>query len=671
MLDTHTATVDWGDGSAIENATVIEAFGAGTLGGTHTYADNGVYTVTVTVTDDDGGTSSGTFDVTVNNVAPFVDLSGPTVVNEGSANTWNLGPVVDPGTDTVTQYIIHWGDGNTDTFTAAEIAGMGNAIGHTYADGPNSYTIAVDLVDEDGTFSSVDTLNVTVNNVPPFVELAGPTTVDEGSLNNWNLGPVVDPGTDTVTQYVIHWGDGNTDTFTAVQIASMSGAVGHTYADGPNNYTITVDLVDEDGTHLAVDTLAVAVNNVPPVVDLTGPTVVNEGAPNNWLLGSVVDPGTDTVSQYVIHWGDGNTDTFTAAQIAGMGNLVGHTYADGPNSYTISVDLVDEDGTYLSVDTLDVTVNNVAPFVDLTGPTSVDEGVPNIWNLGPVVDPGTDTVTQYVIHWGDGNTDTFTAAQIAGMGNEIGHTYTEGPNNYTISVDLVDEDGTFLSVDTLNVTVGNVSPSVALNAVPDISENGVATLTGSYTDIGVEDAHTVTVNWADANNGSPSTFAVPAIQDSTGTPTLSVGDTFSSSTDAAILTITSIDAATGQVGFSVQHQYLDDGLAPGNSTNSDPSIIGVTVVDDDANSGSGSTTLTVHNVIPIVSLNSVADISENGIATVSGSYTDIGLLDAHIVTVNWDDPNNGLASTFAVNAIQNAAGTATLNVGDTFNSSTG
>ena len=182
--------------------------------------------------DEDGSYSSvDTLNVTVNNVAPFVDLTGPTSINEGSPGSWNLGPVVDPGTDTVTQYVIHWGDGNTDTYTAAQIAGMSNTIGHTYADGANNYTIAVDLVDEDGTFSSVDTLSVTVNNVPPFVDLTGPTSVNEGSPNNWNLGPVVDPGTDTVTQYIIHWGDGNTDTFTAGQIASMSG-VGWSYVRG-------------------------------------------------------------------------------------------------------------------------------------------------------------------------------------------------------------------------------------------------------------------------------------------------------------------------------------------------------------------------------------------------------------------------------------------------------
>ena len=215
-----------------------------------------------------------------------------------------------------------------------------------------------------------------------------------------------------------------------------------------------------------------------------------------------------------------------------------------------------------------------------------------------------------------------------------------------------------------------MAPSVALNSVADINENGVATVTGSYTDIGLLDAHTVTVNWADPNNGSPSTFAVNAIRNAAGTATLFVGDTFNSSTDRAVLTITSIDATTGQVGFTVQHQYLDDGLALGNNTISDVSIIGVTVADDDAQNGSNTTSVTVHNVSPAVALNSVSDIDENGVATLTGTYTDIGLLDAHTLTVDWDDPNNGLDSTFAINAIQNAAGAATLFVGDTFSSST-
>ena len=48
--DTHTATWKWGDGQT----TAVSTSGY-TVGGSHTYNSPGVYTVTLTVTDDDGG----------------------------------------------------------------------------------------------------------------------------------------------------------------------------------------------------------------------------------------------------------------------------------------------------------------------------------------------------------------------------------------------------------------------------------------------------------------------------------------------------------------------------------------------------------------------------------------------------------------------------------------
>ena len=69
VLDTHTAVIDWGDGTVVAGA-VSQGAGSGSVAGSHAYADNGTYTVKVTVTDDDGGTHSDSFAVTVANVAP-------------------------------------------------------------------------------------------------------------------------------------------------------------------------------------------------------------------------------------------------------------------------------------------------------------------------------------------------------------------------------------------------------------------------------------------------------------------------------------------------------------------------------------------------------------------------------------------------------------------------
>ena len=99
-------------------------------------------------------------------------------------------------------------------------------------------------------------------------------------------------------------------------------------------------------------------------MSLVGPTTVDEGATNSWTLSDPFDPGDDGVSDIIVHWGDGDTQSFPAGQLAGLG-VISHAYGQGTATYTITIDLVDEDGTYLSVATLEVTVNNVGPDVFL------------------------------------------------------------------------------------------------------------------------------------------------------------------------------------------------------------------------------------------------------------------------------------------------------------------
>ena len=70
-LDTHTATIDWGDGSGVDQLDpATSPFDIG-----HTYAIEGMYLVSVCVTDDDGGPVCTTFEVEVADTSPVPELS--------------------------------------------------------------------------------------------------------------------------------------------------------------------------------------------------------------------------------------------------------------------------------------------------------------------------------------------------------------------------------------------------------------------------------------------------------------------------------------------------------------------------------------------------------------------------------------------------------------------
>jgi hypothetical protein len=63
--DTHTCTIDWGDGSPVAAGTVTESNGSGTCTGSHTYSTGGSRTITVGVSDDDGATGQATVGIAV------------------------------------------------------------------------------------------------------------------------------------------------------------------------------------------------------------------------------------------------------------------------------------------------------------------------------------------------------------------------------------------------------------------------------------------------------------------------------------------------------------------------------------------------------------------------------------------------------------------------------
>src|SRR5262249_45372603 len=150
---------------------------------------------------------------------------------------------------------------------------------------------------------------------------------------------------------------------------------------------------------------------------------------------------------------------------------------------------------------------------------------------------------------------------------------------------VTDDDG---GAGTSQVYAGVTDTPATLELTWDgpIVEYAVKTFNGAYTDPGLLDGQTLSINWGDPNGSPTSVFQLPAIQDASGAPTLSVGQTINSVSDSAVLTITSIDNVTGRVGFSTQHRYVDDGVVPGDGYGDYFVAITSTITGDDSSQAS-------------------------------------------------------------------------------------
>ncbi len=150
--DPHTATIDWGDGTPIENGVVNQTGDQGAIAGEHTYLDNGRFTVTVCITGAISGTTCDTFETTVNNVNPVLYPITDQVAYEGNEFTF-VAHFNDVGTLDTHTANIDWGDGTVvdplpltePTLTSSGVI----TLTHTYLiDG--LYTAQICVKDKDG-----------------------------------------------------------------------------------------------------------------------------------------------------------------------------------------------------------------------------------------------------------------------------------------------------------------------------------------------------------------------------------------------------------------------------------------------------------------------------------------------------------------------------------------
>ena len=660
----RTVDIDWNDDGVIDESFTVDA-NATSFDISNVFADgDDVSTVAVTITDGIDETDTERFDVTIDNVAPVSSITGPTELDEGTQYTFSFGDITDPGLDTVSNAQIDWGDGQFSVYSGA------GDYNHTFADGDEARTIRLLLTDEDGTFTAA-TLAVNVNDVAPSITLNGASEVDEGAVYTLTLSDLVDPGTDPVSEYIIDWGDG-----TQPQSVADLGDVTHVFADGESTSTISVTIVNDDGSFDG-GSLTVDVNNVAPVAVIAGDATVQEGETYTLTLGDIFDPGTDTITSATITWGDGNETEYT-----GAGDYT-HVFSDGDANFTIELNVTDEDGDFVAA-SLAVNVTDVAPSLTLTGNDDVNEGSSYTLTLSDLVDPGDDTVTEYLIDWGDGTP----VESVASLG-DVSHVYADGDATHQISVSIVNDDGTFPGA-TKTVDINNVAPTVGLTGAATGIQNTPYTLAlGAIIDPGLDTivANGITVDWGDGTIQSyDSVGDIDHVYTSAGDFTINVslededgvfenvasqdvsisvpastvdivaqsdavlneGDTFTRTIDFTD------EEDNGAPGRTVDIDWNDDGVidesftVDANATSfdisnvfadgDDVSTVAVTITDGIDETDTERFDVTIDNVAPVSSITGPTELDEGTQYTFSfGDITDPGLDTVSNAQIDWGD----------------------------------
>lgn len=417
--DTHGVTIDWGDGSS--DSYALEP-GARAFRAVHDYQGSGApgFRITARVADDDGGSSSATVLTSawpVNHApvarddAYVVVIDTPTVLDlgtndadaDGDALSWLVLEAPAHGT------LRALGNGRFSYVPAAGFLGN-DSFSYRVGDGQAG--------------SDVATVSIRVRN-PSYATDDAVTLDEDGSA-------VFDVRANDVEVNAASVVSGPAHGSVALRADGSFVYTPHADYNGADSFTYRSD--DPFGIRTeAVVAITVRPVNDAPVVGAIADIDILEGR-NTSLQVQAGDVDRDALSYSVAGAG---------ASIDAQGRL---SFAADDGSAVRRVTVSVSDGRLVTQRSFDVRIANVAPTLTVTGAAGVLGGQPYTLKLASS-DPGRDTITKWVIDWGDGRIDT-----LAGNATQALHTYARPGGNFSIRATATDEDGSYAAAP-VNVAV--------------------------------------------------------------------------------------------------------------------------------------------------------------------------------------------------------------------------
>jgi PKD repeat protein len=370
------STVDWGDGTVSAGPTA-----------THVYSMVGTFTVTATVIDNYGASSTKTQSVSItgNGVTISSPLTGSTQLSPvhvvASAVSGNGVASMITYLDDVKMYT---------TYTAQTDISLPMT--------PGSHRIVVNSWDTKGALMQAAT-TITVNAQAPTATLSlSATSALTGTSITASTAASTDPNVSgSITSSTIAWGDGT---------SSAGPSAAHAYA-AAGSYAVTATVTDNYGkSATATKTVSIAAP-VNPIAALTL-SATSGTAPVSITASTAgsTDPNAGgSIVSSTINWGDGTSSAGPSAS---------HTYSTA-GTFTVTATVFDNYGKSASTAKL-VTVTASAAVAPTAAMTITMSGATATVSTAAST-AGSGSITSTVINWGDGTSSTGVTAS---------HTYVKG-----------------------------------------------------------------------------------------------------------------------------------------------------------------------------------------------------------------------------------------------------